>query len=53
MVQKKIIKRKIWIGIGLGVILSIIIGAVFLSIYLIIEKNHWEQTNEIWGKKFF
>ncbi|CAG8523971.1 808_t:CDS:2 [Rhizophagus irregularis] len=50
--QKKIIKRKIWIGVGLGIILSIIIGAVFLSVYLIIEKNNWEQTNEIWEMVF-
>jgi high-affinity iron transporter len=48
---KKILKKKIWFGVGLGITLSIVITSIFLAVYIMIEKNNWEQTNEIWGKK--
>ncbi|GBC00297.1 hypothetical protein RclHR1_03800013 [Rhizophagus clarus] len=49
---RKELKRKIWIGIGFGVIISLIISAIFLAVNLIIEKNNWEQTNNIWETVF-
>jgi high-affinity iron transporter len=47
----KTIRKRIWIGIGIGFFTSIIIGAIFVTIFYVIEKETWERTNGIWGKK--
>src|SRR5690242_6374943 len=47
----KSLRKRIWIGVGLGFFTSIIMGAIFITIFYVIEKDIWERTNGIWGKK--
>jgi high-affinity Fe2+/Pb2+ permease len=53
---KMLLKKRIWIGVVIGFFISIVISAVFITMFYVIDKSGWERTNEILGKeekKFF
>ncbi|CAI2172540.1 13890_t:CDS:2 [Funneliformis geosporum] len=49
---RKHLKRQIWIGTGAGLIISLIIAAVFIIIFYTVAKNLWEENEAAWEGSF-
>lgn len=45
---RKRMKKQIWIGSACGLIVSLIIGAVFIAIFYTLARNLWEKSEPIW-----
>lgn len=46
---RKKLKKQIWIGTGAGLLVSIIIGVVFIAIFYKVSRNLWEDSEAAWG----
>ncbi|CAG8455878.1 265_t:CDS:2, partial [Diversispora eburnea] len=49
---RKKLKRQIWIGTGAGLIISLIIGAIFIGIFYTVARNLWEDSEAAWEGAF-
>lgn len=51
-VLKKHFKKQIWIGTAAGLVVSLLIGAIFIIVFYTIKKDLWEDSEAIWEGVF-
>ncbi|KAH7387549.1 hypothetical protein KP509_16G029200 [Ceratopteris richardii] len=46
--SRKMMKRKVWMGVVGGVAISLAAAAIFLSLYYTVAKQAWEKSEPLW-----
>lgn len=41
-------KRQVWLGVAIGVALSMAAGAIFLSVYYTVARDAWDSSEGLW-----
>ncbi|CAG8656499.1 24508_t:CDS:2 [Cetraspora pellucida] len=49
---RKQFKKQLWIGTFLGLIVSLILGSVFIAVFYTAAKNLWEESEPAWEGSF-
>jgi len=49
---RKLLKRQIWIGTGVGFALSVIVGIIFIVVFYTVAKDLWEENEAAWEGSF-
>jgi high-affinity iron transporter len=47
---RKKLRKQIWIGAAAGLGVSLAIGAIFIIVFYVVNKNLWEESEPAWGK---
>ncbi len=46
---KQSLRKRIWIGVCIGIILSLVIGAIFIGVFYAVANSR-TKSEEIWSK---
>jgi high-affinity iron transporter len=46
---RKRLRKQIWIGTIAGLVLTIVLGAIFVAVFYTVASNLWEDSEEVWG----
>lgn len=49
---RKHLKKQIWIGTGVGLLISLIIAVAFIAVFYTVAKNLWEENEGAWEGSF-
>ncbi|CAG8544227.1 16018_t:CDS:2, partial [Dentiscutata heterogama] len=49
---RKQLKKQIWIGSLSGLLVSLLIGAAFITVFYIVARNLWEESEDAWEGAF-
>ncbi|KAG0504424.1 hypothetical protein M758_10G097300 [Ceratodon purpureus] len=47
-VMRRRMKKHVWYGVVIGVLLSMVIAAIFISLYYTVAKEAWESSEPLW-----
>ncbi|KAI8816603.1 iron permease FTR1 family-domain-containing protein [Fimicolochytrium jonesii] len=48
LVTYRRLRKQVWLGTGLGLLLTLIIAAIVISVYWVLKNNIWEKHEFVW-----
>jgi len=42
------LRKQIWLGTGLGILASVMIGAIFITLWYTLARNFWSSSEALW-----